>query len=213
MRSRRTILLRRTAALAVLLAVPAAAWGQAAAPTGVARPRAPEAPAVTAPAAPAPPDLSRAPRAAAPTPRLPLLALPPSMRNLPLGGWRIDGAPAGGRIDPATANTLSEIARSLMGQTTGRVTIVAQVAGPAEDISVARRAALANAQAVRRALEAGGLAGTRIDLRPVGRTPEARDAIEVLPPGSPSPILTAQGLTAAQNPPAAPGTPQAAPRR
>ncbi|MBO1079017.1 hypothetical protein [Roseomonas haemaphysalidis] len=196
------------AALAVLLALPAAAWAQAGAPAAVTRRAQPEAPAVTAPAAPAPPDLNRAPRAAAPTPRLPLFALPPSMRNLPQGGWRIEGVSATGRIDPATANTLADIARRLTAQTTGRVTVVAQVDGPADDISVARRAALANAQAVRRALEAGGLDGQRIDLRPVGRTAEGRNAVELLPPGSPSPTLTTQSQTA----PAPPSSQQAPPR-
>jgi hypothetical protein len=180
--------------LALLLATPALA--QVGAPSGVARRPQPAIPAEPAPAAPQPPDLTQPPRPAAPTARLPLVALPPTMRNLPDGGWRIEGGPATGRMDVATVNTLTEIARRLAGDTSGRVTIVAQVAGPAEDISVARRAALANAQAIRRTLEAGGLDGTRIDLRPLGRTAAAEDAAELLPPGVPSPSLSAQSQQA-----------------
>jgi hypothetical protein len=180
--------------LALLLAPPALA--QVGAPTAVSRPQRPAAPSDPAPAAPQPPDLTQPPRPATPPARLPLVALPPSMRNLPDGGWRIEGPPATGRLDPATTNTLAEIARRLSA-VPGRVTIVAQVSGPAEDISVARRAALANAQEIRRALEAAGLPGTRIDLRPIGRTAAALDAVELLPPGVPSPSLSAQSQQAA----------------
>lgn len=179
--------------LALLLASPTLA--QVGVPAAVNRPRQPAAPTDPAPAAPQPPDLTQPPRPATPPERLPLLALPPTMRNLPDGGWRIEGPPATGRIDPATTNTLAEIARRLTS-IPGRVTIVAQVAGPAEDISVARRAALANAQEIRRALEAAGLPGTRIDLRPIGRTATAEDAVELLPPGVPSPSLSAQSQQA-----------------
>jgi hypothetical protein len=180
--------------LALLLVSPTMA--QVGAPSGVARRPQPAAPSDPAPAAPQPPDLTQPPRPATPPERMPLLALPPTMRNLPDGGWRIEGAPAAGRIDAATTNTLTEIGRRLTA-IPGRVTIVAQVAGPAEDISVARRAALANAQEIRRALEAAGLPGTRIDLRPIGRTARAEDAVELLPPGVPSPSLSAQSEQAA----------------
>jgi hypothetical protein len=218
MRFRRTLPLpapRRRALLALPLALllpgplSPSALAQVGAPAGRARPAQPAPPSDPAPAAPAPPDLTRAPQPAAPPARLPLLALPPSMRNLPDGGWRIEGAAATGRIDPATANTLAEIARRLTADTTGRVTVVSQVAGPAEDISAARRAALSNAQGVRRALEAAGLPGTRIDLRPLGRTAAAEDAIELLPPAVPSPALAAQ----APAPTPAPTPQQAPPRR
>lgn len=182
-------------ALPLALSLAAPALAQVGAPTGVSRQPQPAAPSDPAPAAPQPPDLTQPPRPATPPARLPLVALPPNMRNLPDGGWRIEGPPATGRLDPATTNTLVEIARRLTA-VPGRVTIVAQVAGPAEDISVARRAALANAQEIRRVLEAGGLPGTRIDLRPIGRTAAALDAVELLPPGVPSPSLIAQSQQA-----------------
>ncbi|MBO1074732.1 hypothetical protein [Roseomonas marmotae] len=176
--------------LGLLLAAPALA--QVGAPTGLRRqPEAP-APSDPAPAAPAPPDLNQPPRPAAPPQQLSMVNLPPSMRSLPDGGWRIEGMAANGKLDPATTNTLAEIGRRLAAETVGRVVVVAQVVGPAEDISVARRASLASAQAIRRALEAGGLPGTRIDLRPLGRTAAAEDAIELLPPGAVSPSLAAQ---------------------
>jgi hypothetical protein len=184
-------------ALPVALLFSTSAPAQVGAPAGVARRPQPAAPAEPAPAAPQPPDLNQPPRPATPPARLPLLALPPTMRNLPDGGWRIEGAAAAGRLDAATTNTLGEIARRLTASTAGRVTIVSQVTGPAEDISVARRAALASAQAIRRVLEAAGLAGTRIDLRPLGRTAAAEDAVELLPPGVPSPSLSAQSQQAA----------------
>ncbi|EHL97949.1 hypothetical protein HMPREF9946_03824 [Acetobacteraceae bacterium AT-5844] len=120
------------------------------------------------------------------------------MHNLPAGGWRITGDSATGKVDAPTTNILAEIGRRLASGTVGRVTVVAQVASPADDLSLARRASLANALTVRRLLEAGGLPGTRIDIRPLGRTAAAENAIEVLPPGIPSPSL---GPQAEQAPP------------
>jgi hypothetical protein len=43
----------------------------------------------------------------------------------------------------------------------------------------------ARALAVKAALAEGGLPPTRIDLRPQGRTEEAADAVDVLPPEAP----------------------------
>jgi hypothetical protein len=192
----------RSALLALLLAaavaLPAAA--QVGAPTGVTRAPSPAVPADPATAPPIPPDLTRPPRPAAPTAPLPLIGLPPSMQNLPAGGWRIGGDSAIGKVDTATTNTLAEIGRFLAAHTIGRVTVVSQVSTPTDDISIGRRAALANAQTVRRLLEAGGLPGTRIDLRPLGRTANGVDSIEVLPPGIPSPSLGPQAEQAAPRP-------------
>ncbi len=122
------------------------------------------------------------------------------MHNLPAGGWRISGANATGDIDAPTTNTLAEIGRRLAAGTTGRVTVVAQVATPLDDLSVSRRASLDNALKVRRLLEAGGLPGTRVDVRPLGRTAAGEDAIEILPPGIPSPSLGTQAEQAAPRP-------------
>lgn len=190
------------AAMTLALSVPGAhtALAQVGAPTGVTRPPSPAAPTDPAAAPPAPADLTRPPRPATPPTPLPLFALSPSMQNLPAGGWRIGGESANGKVDIATTNTLAEIGRYLANRTAGRVTIVAQVSAPTDDLSIGRRASLANAQAVRRLLEAGGLPGTRIDLRPLGRTANGVDMIEVLPPGISSPSLGPQAEQAAPRP-------------
>jgi hypothetical protein len=168
----------------------------------------PDAPADPATAPPQPPDLTQPPL---PAQRLtqPAITLPPSMENLPGGGWRINGPGARGQPDIATLNSLTEIGRWLAGGTTGRVTLLAQVAGPMDDISTARRASLSNAQTLSRLLQSAGLDGTRIDLRPLGRTAEARDAVELLPPSAPR---SASATPVAPTAPA-PGTPsQSQPR-
>ena len=74
----------------------------------------------------------------------------------------------------------------------GRVAVEVQVAGPANDASMARRASLAWAQAVKAALVAGGLDATRIDLRPLVRLAAGVDAVDVLPPGVASPNTEAR---------------------
>ncbi|KAA2214845.1 hypothetical protein [Teichococcus oryzae] len=139
-------------------------------------------PADPAPSAPSPPDLTRPPRPATQLPQ-PGISLARGMEALPGGGWRLTGALARGRPDAAARGSLAEIARWLAQSTTGRVTVTAQVAEPQDDLSVARRESLARGLAIRQVLEEAGLDGTRIDVRPLGRTAEARDAIELLPPG------------------------------
>lgn len=138
-------------------------------------------PADPAPAAPVPPDLTRPPRPAPAMPQ-PGFDLPRGIEAMPGGGWRLTGSLARGMVEGAPQAALLQIAHWLAERTTGRVTLVAQVSGPAEDVSLARRDSLAHALAIRHVLEQGGLDGTRIDLRPLGRTAEARDAIELLPP-------------------------------
>ena len=114
----------------------------------------------------------------------------------PGGGYRLrvtGGAPEGvgsvATLDPATARAAETIGRRLAAQAApvGRVTVVAQVAAAPQDgtdVSALRRLSLARALAVKQALMAGGLDPTRIDLRPLGRTEEAVDAVDVLPPGA-----------------------------
>ncbi|MFC3126297.1 hypothetical protein ACFOD4_14610 [Pseudoroseomonas globiformis] len=163
--------------------------------------------------APAPPDLQRPPQPAGSLPQ-PGVTLPRSMEALPGGGWRLSGALARGEIDAAAETALSEIARWLARSTTGRVTLSAQVAGPEDDLSTARRDSLAHGLAIRRQLEAAGLDGTRIDTRPLGRTAEARDGIDLLPPvgkpasttgesAQPLPGGTARGEDQPRRPPGA----------
>jgi hypothetical protein len=97
------------------------------------------------------------------------------------------------------APALAEIGRSLGERAvgTGRITIEAQASGPAEDASAARRLSLGRAEAVRQALAAGGLATTRVDLRPLGRTAQGLDCADILPPNA-----GARPTDPASNPPA-----------
>lgn len=142
------------------------------------------------PAPPAPPRLAPegAPAPAMPTPGDPL---PPGMAMLPTGGVRL--ALDSAVLDPAQARALEVLGRGLAALPAGRITVEAQVSGPANDVSAARRASLARAQAVKAALVAGGLPATRIDLRPLGRLGAGADRVDVLPPGVASPNAEARG--------------------
>jgi outer membrane protein OmpA-like peptidoglycan-associated protein len=142
-------------------------------------------------APPAPPRL--APEGAAMAPSSPAAGppLPPGMAALPEGGVRI--ALGAAPLDPAQARALEGLGRAMAAIPAGRITIEAQVSGPANDVSMARRASLARAQAVKAALVAGGLPATRIDLRPLGRLPGAADRVDVLPPGVASPNAEGRG--------------------
>jgi len=66
----------------------------------------------------------------------------------------------------------------------GRVMVEAEVSGPANDASTARRASLDRARAVREALAEGGLDPRRVDLRPLGRTAAGVDRVAVLAAGA-----------------------------
>ena len=142
-------------------------------------------------APPAPPRL--APDGAAMAPTLPAAGppLPPGVTALPDGGVRL--ALASERLDPAVEEALRALGRRLAALPAGRITVEAQVAAPANDVSMARRASLARAQAVKAALVAGGLDATRVDLRPLGRLPAGADLVDVLPPGVASPNGEARG--------------------
>ena len=144
-----------------------------------------------APAPPAPARLAPegAAMAAQPTPAGP--PLPAGMAPLPEGGVRV--ALASATLDPSQARALEALGRAFAALPAGRITIEAQVSGPANDVSTARRASLARAQAVKAALVAGGLDPTRIDLRPLGRLSSGADRVDVLPPGVASPNAEARG--------------------
>jgi hypothetical protein len=122
-----------------------------------------------------------APRGAPPPP----LALPTGMAPLPHGAYRVQFRPGEAALPNGVAPTLAEIGRRLASQPagTGRVTVEAQVSGPANDASTARRVALARANEVRNGLVAGGLDATRVDVRPLGRTTAGIDVADILPPG------------------------------
>jgi len=112
------------------------------------------------------------------------------LQSLPQGGFRV--RMTGAELTAAQTSAVQALARELAALPQGRITVEAQVAGPAEDVSAARRASLARAQAVKSALVAGGLAPTRIDLRPLGRLAAGQDAVDILPPGVASPNTEAR---------------------
>jgi outer membrane protein OmpA-like peptidoglycan-associated protein len=144
-------------------------------------------PADPAPAPPDPANLSPRPGLAQPAQAAPAarpFTLPPGMEALPGGAWRLR-FPEGKDAPPRAADAaLAELGRRLAAGPEGRVVLFAQASGPA-DASTARRVSLARGLAVKDALVAGGLPATRIDIRPMGRTEEAADAVDVQPPGHP----------------------------
>ncbi|MEN0076915.1 MAG: hypothetical protein AAGC69_21200 [Paracraurococcus sp.] len=146
-------------------------------------------PADPAPAPPHPADLSHGPargKATGPSPAVLAIPTPTGLEALPAGGWRLS-FPAGTEAPPPSAEaSLARLGRGLAAVPEGRVTLLAQASGPVKDVSAARRISLARGLAVKEALVSGGLAATRIDVRPMGRTPEAADAVDVQPPGVPA---------------------------
>ncbi|MBP0446158.1 hypothetical protein J8J14_15395 [Roseomonas sp. SSH11] len=160
----------------------------------------PEAPAEPGDAPPDAADLSKAPLPALPA-DVANMTLAPDFTRLPIGGWRLGGRSGRGDPDHGARMAIEMIGRYLAQQTTGRVTLIAQVSGPEDDPSVARRSSLARAISVKASLMRGGLPGTRIDIRPLGRTAEAVDALDIVAPPEPRP----RPATAATATPA-PGT-------
>jgi|GEM_PF-3533074 len=135
------------------------------------------------------PLLALAPEVRAQAPRgapAPPLALPTGMSPLPQGAWRVQFRAGDATLPAGAAEALREIGRRLAATPAGfgRITVEGQASGPANDASVARRVSLARATAVRGALVAGGLEETRVDLRPLGRTPAGLDCADVVPPAA-----------------------------
>ena len=120
----------------------------------------------------------------------PMATPPQGLSSLPQGGFRL--RMTGTELTAAQTVAIQALARNLAALPQGRITVEAQVAGPADDVSTARRLSLVRAQAVKSALIAGGLAPTRIDLRPLGRLSGAQDAVDILPPGVASPNAEAR---------------------
>ena len=190
--------LRPAAILACLLGlVPGAGWAQSDLPLPPPPPPAPPPPVQLAPAPmPRPP----APPATASYADIPLAD---GIATLPEGLWRIQGT-----VTPPQQAALQRLAAAMADRSRGRVTVLARVSGPADDLSTARRDSLARAQNIKRILESGGLPGTRIDLRPLGLTIEATDSIDLIPPATPRPAAASTAPSPAPPPAATP-----APRR
>jgi hypothetical protein len=115
----------------------------------------------------------------------PPLALPAGMSPLPQGAYRVIFRGTETTLPAGAAEVLAEIGRRLATASagSGRITVEAQSSGPRNDASTARRLSLERANVVRRALAAGGLDETRVDVRALGRTADGLDAADVLPPG------------------------------
>jgi outer membrane protein OmpA-like peptidoglycan-associated protein len=130
------------------------------------------------------PGAARAQSRGAPAPPI---ALPAGMNPLPHGAYRVLFRAGTQDLPNGVAPTLAELGKRLAERAvgTGRVTVEGQASGPTNDPSVARRIALARAQAVRAALVAGGIEETRVDVRALGRTPAALDCADILPPQAP----------------------------
>ena len=101
-----------------------------------------------------------------------------------MGGWRILLTADATTFPPAFRATLAAIAARL-ADSAGRVTIIAQAPAPGLEPSFARRLSLERGLAVKQALVTAGLPATRVDVRPMGRQPEGRDVVDILPPGVP----------------------------
>jgi outer membrane protein OmpA-like peptidoglycan-associated protein len=141
------------------------------------------------PALALPVPLARPARAQRGAPAVPM-PLPSGMSPLPRGAFRVSFRSGQSALPDGVAPALAEIGRrfAATGGGAGRITVEGQASGPANDASAARRLALARAVAVRTALVAGGLDETRVDVRPLGRTPAALDAADILPaPEAPAP--------------------------
>lgn len=143
------------------------------------------------PLAPPAPPVLRAPGSATHTVEPPPPPPPDPLADVetrPGGGYRLRVAtPAKAPLDPAASRAVEAIGRRLAEAAEGgRVTVLVQVAARPEttDVSTQRRLALSRALAVKAALVAGGVDPTRIDLRPLGRTAEGLDAVDILPPGA-----------------------------
>jgi outer membrane protein OmpA-like peptidoglycan-associated protein len=126
------------------------------------------------------------PSRAAPAPPI---ALPAGMSPLPKGAYRVIFRGAETSLPAGAAEVLAEIGRRLAAAPagSGRIIVEGQASGPRNDASTARRVSLERAIVVRRALAAGGLDETRVDVRALGRVSAGLDAADVLPPGAAPP--------------------------
>jgi len=130
--------------------------------------------------------LAAAPAAAQPVAPLPPVTLGRGVVAIPPGVWRVTFSPERDALEVEQRAALGRLAAVLQSATVGRVTLLAE-ASEGNDVSIHRRLTLARALAVKAALVAGGMNETRIDIRPLGRTPNGRDGVDVLAPTAPRP--------------------------
>ena len=119
-----------------------------------------------------------------PLPPLPAITLARGVTALPAGAWRVAFPPERELLEAGQRAALGRIGAVLNTGTAGRITLISSTS-EGDDISTHRRLTLARARAVKAALIAGGLAETRIDIRALGRTEAARDAVDILTPTAP----------------------------
>ncbi len=117
-------------------------------------------------------------------PPMPAIRLARGITELPQGAWRITFAADQDALDAEQRAALGRLGAALHASTTGRILLNSE-ASRGEDVSTHRRTSLARARAVKAALVAGGLEETRVDIRALGRTEQARDVVDVLSPTSP----------------------------
>jgi hypothetical protein len=106
------------------------------------------------------------------------------MEQLPGGAVRLHLSQQDSGPGAAARAALGQLGARFAADPAGRVTIQAQVSDPGADVSTARRLSLSRGLAVRQALVAGGIEETRVDVRALGRTPDALDVVDILPPGA-----------------------------
>ena len=136
------------------------------------------------PATPAPPP---APPAPPPRPALPPIPLPAGFFALPGGGWRMQLPPQAESIPQGYRNALAALAKRLSDTPQGRISILAQVTDTGQENSFLRRLSLARGLSAKEIMVGGGLAATRIDVRPLGMRSPPLDAVDIYPPGVPAP--------------------------
>nr|WP_314072241.1 OmpA family protein [uncultured Roseococcus sp.] len=117
----------------------------------------------------------------APLPPLPNIPLARGVTSPERGVWHVAFETGSEEIPAPRRAALLRIGGVLNTGSVGRVTVIAEV-GSGDDLSTTRRLSLARARAVKDALVAGGLAETRIDLRPMGHRDAGQDIVAILAP-------------------------------
>lgn len=115
---------------------------------------------------------------------LPPIRLARGVTEVLPGGWRVSFPLDRDTLEADQRAAIGRLGAALKTGSTGRILLQAE-ASSGDDLSTQRRLSLARARAVKAALVAGGLEETRVDIRALGRTENARDAVDVLSPTAP----------------------------